>query len=966
MQLIADLHVHSRFSRATSQGLTLAALHRSALEKGIGLVGTGDFTHPGWLGELQEQLEEAEDGLFRLNPELSRTAESGVPPSCRGEVRFVLQVEISNIYRKGDRTRKNHNLVFVPSFAAARRLCERLASIGNLAADGRPILGLDARDLLEITLETDPLAFMIPAHVWTPWFSLLGSKSGFDSLEECFGDLSHEVFAVETGLSSDPPMNWRLSQLDRLTLVSNSDAHSPAKLGREANLLDIDLGYEPLLRALKTRDGFLGTLEFYPEEGKYHLDGHRKCALRSTPEETKRCGGRCPTCGSSITVGVSSRVQQLADRLAPEPPLGAPGFTSLVPLAEVVAEVCGTGPATKRVAALLAELRQRLGPELFILRETPLEEIRRIGHAGLAEAVRRVRAGEVVTEAGYDGAYGTVRVFRAEERAEARGQLRLAVPPSPEPRPEGEEQVLGSEPEALALLPHPDPRFPLNLDLDFRNLGTTLGLFRPEGLLDPLEPEQRRAASWGADPLLIVAGPGTGKTRTLVSRMAHLLATGVARADEILAVTFTNQAAEELKERVSQEIPHGPWPRVTTFHGFGRWLLSEYALSGGALLDQDQRLALIEAATGEKARAGERLLSLISLAKQSPRPEDVLGPDPDALLAWRRYEQLRAEGGLLDVDDLVLEPYRALRERPSLAREVAGRFRAILVDEFQDVNDVQVSLLRLLSPSGSGLSVIGDPDQAIYGFRGAKPGHFHRFAAEHPSAGVVRLTRTYRLTRPILEVAQSVSGHPLHLESHRDGPLVEICRTRTAEAEAERVVTRIEQLVGGSSLLALDTGAARDAEEPGIGFGDVAVLSRTKAQHRPLVQALASQGLPCRVIAEDEPHDPRSQKIAIMTLHAAKGRQFEVVFIVGAERGLLPLEVAGMSSDPEEERRLLYVGVTRAKRRLVISHARRRYLFGATLPGGLTQFLADVPPHAVTRVDLGRDPRRGWQLSLFR
>ncbi|MCK9461009.1 MAG: endonuclease Q family protein [Proteobacteria bacterium] len=416
MRLVADLHIHSRFSRATSRDLDFVALHRAALTKGIGLLGTGDFTHPGWLSEIREQLEPAEDGLFRLRPPQRRAAEAGLPAACAGEVRFVLQVEISNIYKRDGRTRKNHNLVFVPSIDAAERLNAKLTTVGNLASDGRPILGLDARHLLEIALETDPLAFLVPAHIWTPWFSLLGSRSGFESIEECFGDLARHVFAVETGLSSDPPMNWRVSGLDRVTLVSSSDAHSPGKLGREANLLDVEPGYEPLLGALRERRGWGGTIEFYPEEGKYHLDGHRKCGQRLAPSKTRELDGACPACGGPVTVGVMSRVEELADRPAGSRPEGAPGFTSLVPLDEIAGAVVGAGPSSARAAALVRDVLAQLGPELAVLLEAPLEELARAGGPALAEAVRRVRAGELEIDAGYDGEFGDVRIFGEGER----------------------------------------------------------------------------------------------------------------------------------------------------------------------------------------------------------------------------------------------------------------------------------------------------------------------------------------------------------------------------------------------------------------------------------------------------------------------------------------------------------------------------------------------------------------------
>ena len=304
MRFHADLHIHSKHSRATSRDCDLEHLAYWARKKGIAVVGTGDFTHPAWLAELKQKLVPAEPGLFRLQDEITRAVDSTLPPACAGATRFMLSVEISTIYKKGELTRKIHHLIYVPDFAAAERVAARLARIGNIASDGRPILGLDSRHLLEIVLEASPDAYLVPAHIWTPWFAVLGSRSGFDSVAECYGDLADHVFAVETGLSSDPAMNWRISSLDRYRLVSNSDAHSPAKLGREATLFDTDLDYFALRRALESGAGYVGTVEFFPEEGKYHLDGHRKCGVRLSPEETKAHGGRCPVCGQPVTVGV--------------------------------------------------------------------------------------------------------------------------------------------------------------------------------------------------------------------------------------------------------------------------------------------------------------------------------------------------------------------------------------------------------------------------------------------------------------------------------------------------------------------------------------------------------------------------------------------------------------------------------------------------------------------------------------
>ena len=439
----ADLHIHSRFSRACSKDCDIEHLAWWALRKGISLVGTGDFTHPAWAAELRETLIPAEPGLLRLRPELEGQLRRTSPRSCAGDVRFLLSAEISTIYRGGDRTRKVHHLIYAPTFESADRITRALAKIGNLASDGRPIIGLGSRDLLEITLAGGPGCYLVPAHAWTPWFAVLGSKSGFDRVADCYGDLAGEVFAIETGLSSDPAMNWMCSALDGYRLVSNSDAHSPPMLGREATTLSCDLDYFAVERAFRTGDGLAGTLEFFPEEGKYHLDGHRRCGVRLDPEDSRARDGICPQCGKPLTIGVAHRVAELADRPPGYRPPGAPGFTSLVQLRQIVSEIIGTGPASKKVAAEVSALIGSLGPELSILCDVPLPEVERAGGSVLAEALARLRRGAVTREAGYDGEYGTVRLFAPGELDTRAALFDLPArpprpgPPSPERHPPG-------------------------------------------------------------------------------------------------------------------------------------------------------------------------------------------------------------------------------------------------------------------------------------------------------------------------------------------------------------------------------------------------------------------------------------------------------------------------------------------------------------------------------------------------
>ena len=373
MKTIADLHIHSRFSMATSKEGTPENMDFWARKKGISLIGTGDFTHPVWREELKERLVSEGNGLYRLRDEYVKEESRKFP----GEgTRFVVSGEISSIYKKNGKTRKVHNVILLPSLEAADAMAQRLEKIGNIHSDGRPILGLDSHDLLEMMLDVCPEGILIPAHIWTPHFSVLGAKSGFDSVEECFEELAPYIHALETGLSSDPAMNWRISKLDRYQLVSNSDAHSPSKLGREANLLDIDCSYEGLYRAIQTGEGLEGTVEFFPEEGKYHFDGHRKCGVSLSPVEAERLGGICPVCGKKLTMGVDHRVEQLADRAEGFVKKDGKKYESLVPLPEVISTCMGCSTASKKVQGCFEQMIQTLGTEFDILRNVPSEDIK--------------------------------------------------------------------------------------------------------------------------------------------------------------------------------------------------------------------------------------------------------------------------------------------------------------------------------------------------------------------------------------------------------------------------------------------------------------------------------------------------------------------------------------------------------------------------------------------------------------
>lgn len=408
MLFTADLHIHSKYSRATSNDMVPEGLWKWAQLKGIDLVGTGDFTHPAWLGELTEKLEPLGNGLMRLK---KRYQINGIPHLCEAPVSFILSSEISCIYRKNGRTRKVHAIIFVPDISHIARINLALSRIGNLSSDGRPILGLDAKELLRIVKDVSPDALFVPAHVWTPHFSVFGAASGFDSLEECFEELTPEIQAIETGLSSDPSMNWKISALDNITFISNSDAHSPGKMGREANIFEGEVSYATVARAIRTKKGFFGTIEFFPEEGKYHHDGHRSCGVNLSPEETIRHGYLCPRCGKRVTVGVMHRINSLADRRDGFRPHDALPFHSTISLKEILAEILGVGVASKSVNLEYLKLLHNLGSELAILMETSLDDIEQGGSRPLREAIERVREGRIHITPGYDGKYGKIRIF---------------------------------------------------------------------------------------------------------------------------------------------------------------------------------------------------------------------------------------------------------------------------------------------------------------------------------------------------------------------------------------------------------------------------------------------------------------------------------------------------------------------------------------------------------------------------
>ena len=862
MKFIADLHVHSKYSRATAKNLDLENLYIAAQLKGVTVVGTGDFTHPAWFEEISDKLVAAEPGLYQLKAELARICDHQVPEACRGPVRFMLVTEISNIYKKNDKTRKNHNLVFAPDVDVARRFKNRLDKIGNIRSDGRPILGLDARDLLEMVLDTSDEAFLIPAHIWTPWFSVLGSKSGFDSVAECFEDLTPHIFAVETGLSSDPAMNWRVSSLDDFTLVSNSDAHSPLNLGREANSFNTELSYAAIKTALKSGDPekFLGTLEFYPEEGKYHIDGHRTCNVSCWPATTLKHKGLCPVCRKPLTLGVLHRVEDLADHdEGRKPPRHAP-YHSIIQLADILSEVMQVGPKSKKVTRAYRNALDKLGSEFNILHNLASDAIDQAGIPLLAEAIRRMRQQEINVIPGFDGQYGRVQIFKDQERSALLGQQSLFA--------------LG-EPRA-PLSATDDPSFsrkaPQKETGDSRKV--ELNPTSAHSHIQQLNEEQRRAVEHPEGPLLIVAGPGTGKTLTLTMRIAHFIMNNGIAPEHILAVTFTRKAAEEMQQRLRKILgDRHPLPLTATFHSLCYKILSDQNPNRTfGVIDEDNRKKCIDEAVKRVMDFGievslkpQQLRDRIVAAKQQIRgPEDItttghLSVDDRALAeVYHSYQNLLSIQGLYDYEDLIFKVVRLLESDQKICKSYRRQFEHIFVDEYQDLNHGQYRIVRALAPSDAAihnLCAIGDPDQSIYGFRGSDVRYFTRFVDDYPNTAVIELTRNYRSTETILDASyQIIQDHRLHSGITRTYSMIDGVKTinilelASGTAEARAIASTIGQLVGGSGFHSIDTGQVADANLVSArSYADFAVLVRTHHQLNIIAEVFLQKGVPYQV-----------------------------------------------------------------------------------------------------------------------
>ncbi|VAW21110.1 Endonuclease Q, cleaves 5' to damaged DNA bases / ATP-dependent DNA helicase UvrD/PcrA-like protein [hydrothermal vent metagenome] len=1066
MRFIADLHIHSHFSRATSKQLNPEFLDYWAGIKGIKVVGTGDFTHPGWLQEMKEKFVPEGNGLFKLKQEFRRK-----PLLGENETRFLLTAEISNIYKKGGQVRKVHNVVFTPGFEDAERINNKLINLGgNLQSDGRPILGLDSRGLLEIVLDCGENNFFVPAHIWTPWFSMLGSRSGFNSLVECYDDLSPYIYAIETGLSTDAPMNWLCSFLDDVTLISNSDAHSPSRLGRNANIFNTELSYQGIIQALKTGSPelFHGTIDMFPQEGKYHYDGHRKCKICWNPFETLKNNSICPVCGKPVTIGVMNRVIKLSDREdIQERPNRLP-FHSIIPLDEILAEINGVGTASKKVKQVYEETILKLGDELGVLLNLPLDIIKKESSEALSEAIRRMRNREVYISEGFDGEYGQVKVFKQGEAKEfAGGNLLFQMHATQPPKQRGliDFNLQGLQKLLKSSTAHSDIA------------AEPLSEYQSGGYPEGLNPEQKKAVGYTGGPSLILAGPGTGKTKTLISSIDYLIKNGVTEPQQILAITFTNKAALEMIERIGGIPAKGAQkPFVSTFHAFGNSIMKQYCslfnrTEAFILVNENDKLEILKSIPGVESKRVNEFSRLIAQIKNSGEQQDI---EPELQPVFQRYEEVLGGLNAFDFDDLIAKPVELLSKQPEALRHYAGKFRYIFVDEYQDTNQKQYELIRLLTSEGkTNLCVVGDPDQAIYGFRGADVSFINRFIEDFPTAKIFKLKTSYRCSQKILSASSNILNQPAgnFLDGINKGVNINISAQHSDKSEAEFIAREIVKLSGGLSFFSIDSSVSEGVGNDLItSLSDFAVLCRTRHQFGSIIKAFRDHNIPYQVVG-DEPfyrsglfaeiitifyasllqpndryftfltdkndlafkqrvkelqaiaktlsvgellkliknrffeseeidenlfkrliemgksfkssqefvyalklgsgadtYDELQECVTIMTLHASKGLEFECVFISGCEQGIIPFNLYNKKTDNDEEKRLLYVGMTRAKKFLYLSYARNRVFRNRKLQLPKSRFLERIEKEFVQELVAGLHLNKGkndGQLSLF-
>jgi DNA helicase II / ATP-dependent DNA helicase PcrA len=1012
-KFIADFHIHSHFSLATSKNLTPEHLEYWARIKGLNVIGTGDCIHPGWLKELNEKLEPAGNGLFRLKNEFKldssiKLANKNIPE----QIFFMLTGEISNIYKKAGKVRKVHNLCVFPDFEAVKFVQSSLKKF-NIESDGRPILGLDSKFLLEIVLNSSDKSFLVPAHIWTPWFSVLGSKSGFDSIEECYDDLTKHIFAAETGLSSDPAMNWTCSFLDRFKLISNSDAHSPEKLGREANLFETEISYESIYNALSGSDGFLGTIEFFPQEGKYHYDGHRKCGVCWDPLETLGHNALCPVCGKPVTKGVMYRVSELADRDGTENFANKRGFNSITSLPDILAELMNKkSNSNKTVRNEYLRIIETLGSEFHILLFSDIKEIKDAGGELLAEGIKKLRQGNVLIDEGYDGEFGRIKVFSKEELASYAGDSLFGTNDALDTgnRTNEASSVKFNISEFQAL----KAKTNLNDNIPYESFS---------GI--KLSAEQSEAAKHFSGPCMVIAGPGSGKTRILTERIKYLISERGIDPANILAITFSNKAANEIRARLREDNDTIN-PAICTFHAFGLSVLKSHYKTFERpehfyIIDPEEKTEVIEeiaTASGRDIKKTGKKAAEIERYKQGISAET----DISLFVDYNRNLQIR---GAFDLDDLISLPVELFQTYPDIALKYRNQYQWILIDEFQDINAKQFELITELSgKSNPNLFAIGDPDQSIYGFRGSDIKYIDKLKETFPQIKLISLPDSFRCPGNIIKAAGQILEKKEFLNGKNEKVKINIQQADTEKSEADWIAAQIEKMIGGVRSFSMDSGISDgEAKDGTISFSDFAILCRTSIMFSPVIKALTDHGIAYQVIGTDpfyseqpfsevirrfrslyyhnknyettalkfiketqmmekkeniniilnemmksinaddedcrrlenfvrdfgngydrffsnltlrhgvDELDDNAEAVSVLTIHASKGLEFNTVFIPGCEEGVIPFELFGKKDEHElaEEERLFYVGMTRTRKNLYLTYAKKRLIRGRLL-----------------------------------
>ncbi len=1009
MKLISDLHIHSHYSLATSKQLTPEYLDLWGRMKGIQIIATGDFTHPGWTKELQEKLEPAEPGLFKLKKAYKLKAPIHRFDAEAHFVRFILSAEISSIYKKTGKVRKIHNVLLASDFQAVEKMQQKLINIGgNITSDGRPILGLDAKDLLEMSLSVSEDNFFIPAHIWTPWFSALGAKSGFDSLNECFEELTPHIYAVETGLSTNAPMNWMCRFLDDYTLISNSDAHSPEKLGRNANIMDCDLSYDGIIKTMKNdkSNQFLGTIDMYPQGGKYHYDGHRKCGVVYDPVETLQHHQLCEKCGRKITVGVMNRIVQLSDRENLKDRPNRKPFHSIIPLKELLSEITGVGPKTKTVAKKYNQILSNSGSELDILLNIPIEDIQNLNGPVLAQAIERMRKNEVIIQEGFDGQYGVIKVFKENELKANRNEPQLF----PEKVSENPIQY-----KSKNLLNFSLEKFHELFDQEVKE-----PVIKKSVPKSDLNDKQLAAVKTDKQSCLVLAGPGTGKTKTLVSRLEFLINQKKAKPKQLLAITFTNKAADEIKERIEKDIDQKV-PNIFTFHKLGLKIIRENIDrlpidKDFTIIDDTEQRYILKNNLELNKQAIKGLCQQISHHKQKETP--LSEKDNSRFIAYEKYKN---DHNIIDLDDLVYLAMNLLKKYPNIQKSYQKTFKYIHIDEFQDINQSQFNLIKLLT-AGDNLFAIGDVNQAIYGFRGSEISFIKNFTTYFDTAKTINFTQSYRCTDKILHASNNVIQSKYALNGVKKGVRLSIHQANTEQSEAEYIARKIEMITGGMRFFSIDSNVTTGYDnENNAALDEIVVLCRSRVIIPAIEKAFMDHAIPYEVVnnrpfyrekpvksiinyfkifinpqfsilhptlsvdnsislenktteeiiqtiitqhftSEQKKSPQKIQRlldfaklyknpndflerltleinedfyqhdvsnVKIMTLHAAKGLEFEHVFIAGCEDKLLPYSLfKSLKTDYNEEKRLFYVGMTRSKKYLYLSHTKKRKAHG--------------------------------------